>query len=178
MDDKELGRELLLVVNFQTRSTDQERTARIKRLHVRYSTILDDVTVNMGQQTWSEEELGSLEMVTGFKRLLVETFHEHFDSDTCTAKYHLRDPKVVAVRRLGAVSNPNRGIYDRFMVHNKQGFTVAPQRKRGFMVESVHVTDGNYEMALQYEKKMIDGKRNWKDMKKCGGWREYAGSRT
>lgn len=55
-----------------------------------YEESVADVTENKVHQTWSREELGSLgRTIEKFKRTLVQTRNEHFNSFLYTLKYHL-----------------------------------------------------------------------------------------
>lgn len=75
---------------FIDQNTGYEKTVLMTRMHTRCNKTSTDVAGDLGQQVCGKEELGSLKRkVKGFKRILVKTFEERYDTGSCTLKYHL-----------------------------------------------------------------------------------------
>lgn len=88
--DRALDIVFFFVVTFIDQGTEYEKTACMTKIHLRYGEIVVDVSENIVQRAWSEEELGSLErMVNEFKTMLVKTFEKHCDYGLYTLRYYL-----------------------------------------------------------------------------------------
>lgn len=91
------------------------------KVHTRYCRIVGDVTGDVPQQAWDEEELISLERTNKeSKRMLVDTFAERCDSGLDILKSHQFDHLVKEVRRFRTISVLDRSPFEHFNVQVNQ----------------------------------------------------------
>lgn len=101
------------------------------RFRVRYGEIAANVTEDMGQQVWSNEELESLKiLVKILKMMLLEMFDKHCNTRLHTLKYHLFDHMLNDTERYGALFIFNSRPYELLNVHIKQAFIKTLQGRR------------------------------------------------
>lgn len=90
----------------------------MKRLHTRYDEIGSGVTRDMGQRSWSREELNILiRMLQKFRWMFVNKFDIHFDFDLYALNFHLLYVMVKHIQIFEAVSDLGSSSYDHFNIH-------------------------------------------------------------
>lgn len=115
-----LDRAFKFVAAFFDLSTGYDRTASLTDVNTRYSAIMCDVPGGEGQRAWTSKALEMLdEILKAFKRMLVDTFHEHCNSGLCALKYHSLGHIADYLRKFGTFSVLDSGLYEQFNVHIK-----------------------------------------------------------
>lgn len=119
-DHRALDKFFLFVASLLDRRRKHKNLTPVTSVQTRYSEILADVTSDMGHRARSGGELDSLKIrLKNFKRMLVETLDEHYDTGLGTLKLHLYDHMVEVIQRSGTVPALEISAYEYFIMDDK-----------------------------------------------------------
>lgn len=90
--------------------------------------------------------------------ILEDASYEQRDSGLKTLKYHPVDNIVDGLRIVWVLFGLDSSTYEHFNQQIQQAWNITLQKCCTQLMEAVGVTDGRYERALSYKKKVDDGK--------------------
>lgn len=94
------------------------------REHNHHADTLTEVSGDLVQPKWSVEKLDEMQkIVNNFKRVLIKTFHEHFDSGRYIFMYYLLNYSVNYIQGFEMLCILDSCRYEHFKVLTKKVYT-------------------------------------------------------